>query len=179
MMMKLPVLGAALVTALCGTALASEPCDVHGAPVGHGYGPPVGGYPPAARGPAGRHPGSYRHAPPVAPRVDARHAAAELRGSDLNRDGWVTLDEALARGRREFARRDRDRNHVLTRREIGPSELGHDDRDRDGRVTRREHQSSVRAHFARLDVNRDGWLGRHELGLEQPRPRSAGWWSRR
>jgi len=98
-----------------------------------------------------------------------------LQHSDDNRDGWVTLDEALDRGRFDFRRSDRDRNRVLTRREVDHGELARHDRNRDGRMSLWEHQSAVRAHFARLDRNRDGYLARYELDPRVAPIRRTGW----
>lgn len=101
-----------------------------------------------------------------------------LTRSDLNRDGWVTLDEALSHGRSAFRRSDRDDNHVLSRREMDRSEIARHDRDRDGRVSFREHQWAVREHFSRLDRNGDGYLARYELDERSDRTpvRTASWW---
>ncbi|HWO08361.1 MAG TPA: hypothetical protein VNN80_02745 [Polyangiaceae bacterium] len=158
---KLPVLGFALVTAVSGQALAHEPCESRNQPAGYGHG--YGSYGPG----------------PAAPYEPAGYSArieGGLRQSDLDRNGWVTLDEALAHGRHEFRRSDHDRDRVLGRHEAG---WGGAHRGRHGqrRVTLYEYEDAVRAHFARLDVNRDGILARYELGHDVPRPsRSAGWW---
>lgn len=166
MMSKLPALGFALVTALSGTALAHEPHRNHGGP---------GGYHPAAHGPVP--PGAYGR--PGGPRGGyAQAASVDLRYADLNRDGYVSLQEALESGRQVFHRNDRNNDRVLSRREVSRPHIVQDDRDRDGRLSMREHQRAVRAEFASYDRNRDGYLARHELGTQQaPRgPRSAGWW---
>lgn len=158
MNIKLPMLGFTLVTALSAPALAHEECGGdRSAPARH-ESPRQSGPRDQWRGPA---------APDVA-----------LTSSDVNRDGWVTLDEALAQGRRDFRRSDRDNNWVLSRREMDRSEIDRHDRDRDGRMSFKEHQSAVRAHFARLDRNRDGYLARYELHERQGRSpvRTAGWW---
>jgi hypothetical protein len=161
---KLPVLGFALVASVSSTALAHEDCDKS-----HGHG-------------SGASHGSYRHSPGPAPSpVDYRHgyagrAEVDLRYADLNRDGWVTMQEALDSGRQSFRYNDRDNDRVLTRREMGRVGVRRGDRDVDGRVTMYEYQRSVRARFASLDTNRDGVLARYELGLEPQRSwRSAGW----
>jgi hypothetical protein len=178
MTIKLPVLGFALVTALSGTALAHEPHHSNGAPTGyhpaaHGHGNANGygnGY--------GRGNGGYgRGGPAVSRGGYAQTPAVDLRYADLNRDGLVSLNEALDSGRQVFHRYDRDNNRVLTGREVARPEIAQDDRDRDGRLSMREHQRAVRAQFASIDRNRDGYLARYELGGEGPRGRrSAGWW---
>jgi len=110
-----------------------------------------------------------RHAPAVA-EVDLRYA-------DHDRDGRVTMQEALSSGRQVFRRQDRDNNQVITRREAAGAGFNRDDRNNDGRVSMREYQRSVRAEFARRDTNRDGILARYELGQGRPgASRAAGWW---
>src|SRR4051812_1023927 len=167
------LLSAAIVTAVAGQAAAhdgdgcrdgdrapttySAPAPTVYTPVGypagaHGY-PPAG--PPGARG--------YRGGTEL----------NDLRRSDRNRDGVVTLAEALQEGRSEFRSSDRDRNRVLTHREVSWSEFAQDDRDRNGVVSYGEHQDSIRRAFYRFDTNRDGVLARYELG--QPGARGAGW----
>jgi hypothetical protein len=149
---KLSVLGFSLVTAMASTALAH---DQHGSGRDH-----------HGRGDhRAEHRGDYRAA---AAEVDLRHA-------DLNRDGYVTMNEALDSGRQVFRRQDRNNDWTLTRHEVGRPALRHD-RNNDGRVSMREYQRRVRAQFARMDTNRDGYLGRRELGDGPPRgARSAGW----
>jgi len=164
MITKLPVLGFTLVTALSAPALADDECG------GDNRAP--------ARHESPRQSGSRDHS---GSRDQWRGPAPRdivLTSSDINRDGWVTLDEALDHGRRDFWRSDRDNNRVLSRREMDRSEIERHDRNRDGRMSFREHQSAVRAHFARLDRNRDGYLARYEVDERYGTPavRSAGWW---
>jgi hypothetical protein len=158
MIAKLPILGFTLVTALAGQAVAHEDCD-HApqpstyrapAPVQPSYSTPVG-YP-GHRG--GRH---------AAEQQGYRADISELRQSDLNRDGWITLAEALRHGRRDFRRSDRDQNSVLSRWEVAQVDLAYDDRDRNGRISFDEHQAAIRRSFAHFDSNRDGLLASYEL----------------
>jgi hypothetical protein len=181
---KLPVLGFSLIialsTALSGQALAREPAGYDYG--GNGYGYPSAGYPDHGYDAGyGHGRGGHGQSPRPVARADySAEAAAGLRYSDLNRDGWVTLWEALDHGRFEFRRNDRDRDHILTRYEIGRHDVARDDWNRDGRVTLFEYENAVRAEFARFDTNRDGFLARHELGYGPPRAaRSAGWWGHR
>jgi len=163
------VLGLGFVTALAGTAAAHDgdhcqsperapatyqapaPSPVYATPVGYrdGYRD--------QRAPAAPYAGGYR--------ADGRAAneLTELRHADLNRDGWVTLAEALQYGRRDFRVSDRDQNRMLTRREVSWSDLAQDDRNRDGRVSYGEYQDAIRRSFSRFDSNRDGVLARYEL----------------
>jgi hypothetical protein len=172
MIAKLPILGFTLVTALAGQAVAHEGC-------------PDGAQPPA--------PSSYRAPPPIQPSytpVDyrgdhghrggasgdrARVDANDLRRSDLNRDGRVTLAEALRHGRRDFQRTDRDQNRVLTWREVSQRDIAVEDRDRNGRISYGEYQDAVRRSFAWFDTNRDGVLASYEL-TRPSGPRSPRSW---
>jgi hypothetical protein len=166
MIPKLPLLGVALVTALAGQASAHEGCPDGAAK----HAPHAGAHPaPAYATPVGYRGDGYRA--PATHRDDAR----ELRQSDLNRDGWVTMAEAMRHARRDFRQEDRDRNRVLTWREASQRDLAQDDRDRNGRISRDEREAAIRRSFARFDRNRDGVLARYELS---PRDgsRSAGWW---
>jgi hypothetical protein len=145
---KLSVLGFSLATAIASPALAHDQHD-------------------SGRDRHGRgdHRGDYR----------AASAEVDLRHADLNRDGYVTMHEALDSGRQAFRRQDRNNDWTLTRHEVGRPALRHD-RNSDGRVSMREYQRRVRAQFARMDINRDGYLGRRELGYPGPRDtRPAGW----
>jgi hypothetical protein len=169
MMFKLPVIGFALVTALSGTALAHEPNHNHGGPAG---------YRPAAHGPAGHgEHGRGGHGWNGSGGGYGQTASVDLRYADLNRDGYVSLQEALDSGRQVFHRNDRNNDRLLSRREVSFGNVAQDDQNRDGRLSMREHQRSIRAEFASHDRNRDGYLARYELGMQGPRaPRSAGWW---
>jgi hypothetical protein len=175
MIAKIPsLLSVAIVTAMAGQAAAhdgdgcrdgdrapttySAPAPTVYTPVGYpGYGHddhrPAG--PPGARG--------YRGGGEL----------EDLRRADLNRDGVVTLAEALQEGRYEFRSSDQDRNRVLTRREVSWGEFAQDDRDRNGVVSYGEHQDAIRRAFYRFDTNRDGVLARYELG--QRGARGASW----
>src|SRR5689334_18399308 len=124
MIAKIPsLLSAAIVTAMAGQAAAhdgdgcregdrapttySAPAPTVYTPVGYpGYSP---GSIPDARRPAGTPGGrGYRGGTEL----------TDLRRSDLNRDGVVTLAEALQEARYEFRSSDHDRNRALTRREV-------------------------------------------------------------
>ena len=177
MIAKLPVLGFALVTAVSGSALAHEGCNTpaHASSGNHTHGQP------AYNGPAYNGPG-YRAPANDAPAYGNRNRGytAELRRSDRNRDGRVSIGEALEYGNVDFQRTDRDNNRVLTWREYNQrGEFASEDLNRDGRVTYREHQRGVRSEFARLDRNGDGYLMAYEIdgrGWQQPGwNRSAGW----
>jgi hypothetical protein len=164
MIAKFFLASVALITAMAGSAAAHEG-DRHS---NDNRGPA------AYREPAPAYDPGYRPGPP-----DARSAGyraeerRELRHSDLNRDGVVTLAEALHHGRRGFRSSDRDQNRALTRREVSWGELAHEDRDRNGRISYGEYQDAIRHSFYRFDINRDGVLAGYELRAAGPR--SAGW----
>jgi len=169
------ILGFGLVTAMAGQAAAHDdggnrPPATYRAPA-----------PAPVYAPVGNPDGYRRNHPPAADdrtgyRADGRAAAElnELRRSDLNRDGWVTLAEAMQHGRRDFQRNDRDQNRVLTRREVSWGDLARDDRDRNGGVSYGEHQEAIRRAFYQFDSNRDGLLASYELRQSRG-PRSAAW----
>jgi len=159
------VLGLGLCTALAGTAAAhdGDNCQ-HAERAPAAYQAPAPS--PVYVTPVGDHDGYRGQRAPSAPyRGDGRAAneLSELRHADLNRDGWVTLAEAMQYGRRDFRVNDQDQNRVLTRREVSWSELAQDDRNRDGRVSYGEYQQAIRRSFNRFDTNRDGVLARYEL----------------
>lgn len=162
---KLSVLGFSLLTAIASPALAHDRHDgrdrQHGRDRGEHRGEHRGDH-------RDDHRGGYR----------AASAEVDLRYADLNRDGYVSQQEALDSGRQVFRRQDRNNDWRLTRHEVGHPALRHDDRNNDGRVSMREYQRAVRAQFARLDSNRDGYLARHELGYGPRGMRAAGWWNR-
>lgn len=158
---KLSVLGFSLVTAIASTAFAHDDHDSWRDRQG-GRGDHRGDYRGEHRG---EHRGDYRAAP----------AEIDLRYADRNRDGYVTMQEALDSGRQVFRRQDRNNDWTLTRQEVGRPALRHDDHNNDGRVSMREYQRRLRTQFARLDVNRDGYLGPRELGYGPRGIRPAGW----
>jgi hypothetical protein len=163
---KLAALGFSLITALSGTALAHD---------GYGAGPGATHYAPARHeAPVGYGAPSRSYSAPYAAR--SAFDADDLRRSDLNRDGRVTLPEAMMAGRSEFQQTDRDHNGVLTGRELSFASLRQDDRNHDGRVSYAEYESGVRRVFARSDFNRDGRLGRGEFQSSGPwAAHSPGW----
>lgn len=166
MIPKLPLLGVALMTALAGQASAHDGAGRHS---GHATPPaaPVGYHD------GGNHGDGYRAG---AFQRGERHwdDVRDLRQADFNRDGWVTLTEALRQARREFRHEDRDQNRVLTRREVSQRDLAQGDYDRNGRISFGEREDAIRRSFSRFDRNRDGLLARYELS-PGPGSRSAAW----
>ncbi|HVZ33981.1 MAG TPA: hypothetical protein VG963_16255 [Polyangiaceae bacterium] len=148
-MTKLTIAAFSLVTALSGTALAHD-----------------GNY----RADQVR---SVRHEQPV--RVYAAPVTAaspfnvnDLRMSDANHDGNVTLREAMRAGRADFARSDVNRDGVLSPRELSRAGFVQADQNRDGVVSLAEYQSDVRRSFQMRDANRDGMVDYRELSLRGP-----------
>jgi len=174
MIAKIPsLLSAVVVTAMAGQAAAhdGDGCrDGDRAPTTYSAPAPTV-YTPVGY-PAGAH-GYPSAGPPGGREYRGGAELQDLRRSDLNRDGVVTLAEALQEGRYEFRNSDHDRNRVLTRREVSWNEFAQEDHDRNGVVSYGEHQDSIRRAFSRFDTNRDGVLARYELG--QPGARGAGW----
>ena len=169
MIAKLPILGFTLVTALAGQAVAHD----------HPHQPTTHRGPPPVQ-PSYANPSGYPDRGYPDHRADGRNGAgyradaSELRQSDLNRDGWVTLEEAMRHGRRDFRRTDRDQNRVLSRWEVSNRDLAYEDRDGNGRISYAEYQGAIRRTFARFDANRDGRLANYELNGPSGR-RPAGW----
>jgi EF hand domain-containing protein len=125
---------------------------------------------------------TYAPAPPRVqphyPRSTVGSHALVLSRADYNQDGGVTLGEAQAYGRAEFARADLDRNGVLTRRELrSPAgELAQAARRRDGVVTFAEYDANLQRQFYNLDHDRDAFLTSYELGTTAPpRPATVSW----
>jgi EF hand domain-containing protein len=127
-----------------------------------------------------------RYAPAPAPRYQApspRRVEASpvaMRRADYNRDGGVTLQEARSYSRDQFIRADRDRNGVLTRRELSNagSEFSRVSGNRGGVLTLAEYDASITNQFYSLDRNRDAFLSRHELGTASPNTVTYSWnWS--
>jgi hypothetical protein len=144
-MTKLTIAAFSLVSALSGTALAHD-----------------GNY----RADQMR---GIRHEQPVryyaAPTPASPFNVSDLRTSDANHDGSVTLREAMRAGREDFARSDVNRDGVLSPRELSRAGFAQDDRNRDGVVSLAEYQSDVRRSFQMRDANRDGVLEYRELSL--------------
>ena len=108
---------------------------------------------------------------------DAGYAVV-LSRADYDYDGGISLAEAHAYGRAQFASDDLDRNGVLTRHELRRTndELAQGARDHDGVLTFAEYDANVQRQFYRLDDNRDGYLSGYELGTQAPpRTASVGW----
>ena len=88
-----------------------------------------------------------------------------FRRADLNNDGKVTLDEALAHGTQMFQLHDKNKDGVITRDEVPAwnNHFAQADTNNDGKVTFAEHEAMLRARFTLMDKNKDGVLSGDEL----------------
>jgi Ca2+-binding EF-hand superfamily protein len=97
-----------------------------------------------------------------------------LRGADANKDGVVTLDEALAHAGKRFALMDKNKDGAVDkadfeamRKETADYRVKHFihqyGADKDGKVSREQFNKLAKERFARADVNGDGTLSRDEL----------------
>lgn len=85
--------------------------------------------------------------------------------ADTNGDGKVTLDEALAAAKARFDKRDKNKDGVLTKDELGERGqrlFAKADTNNDGKITAAERDAAVRAMFAAKDANKDGVLTKDE-----------------
>ncbi len=106
-----------------------------------------------------------------------------LQGADANKDGVITLDEALAAAEKRFAVLDRNKDGAidkadfdLLRKEMVDYRvkrfIHHYGADKDGKVTREQFMAKAAERFAQLDFNTDGTIGRDE------RPGGGRWFGR-
>ena len=172
MFTHLAVLGVGVITALSATNAAAHggwgPVQEGSYPRYPSYGAPAPTYAPAP-------PRVYTPYPSYTPRAAGSYAVV-LSRADYNYDGGITLGEAHAYGRAEFARADMDQNGVLTRRELRvlDYEVARGARQ-GGVVTFAEYDANVQRQFYHLDRNRDGFLNSYELGTTGPRPATVSW----
>jgi hypothetical protein len=123
---------------------------------------------------------AYSPAPPYAQEPAYSRVVYQqvLSRADYDYDGGITLAEAHAFGRADFARQDVDRNGVLTRRELrGPGHELARGAGRGGVVTFAEFDANVRQRFYELDLNRDAYLSNYELGRPAPQRNGGVTWS--
>jgi hypothetical protein len=86
--------------------------------------------------------------------------------ADANKDGKVTIDEALTAGKARFAAKDANKDGVLTKDELGGRGewlFERADANKDGKLTAAESEAFVRAGFTRFDANKDGVLTADEM----------------
>lgn len=129
--------------------------------------------------------------PAVAALFAASIAGAEPQGgprgpmnADSNKDGVVTLDEAVAAAKARFAAADANKDGKLTAEEMksarphgrhggkgGPGMgkmFDHFDTNKDGKLTRDELRAKSDEHFTKLDANKDGVVTREEAAKAHP-----------
>lgn len=95
-----------------------------------------------------------------------------LLGADANKDGVITLDEALAEGGRRFDLADRNKDGVIDKSDydaIGKEitdyrvrRFIHAHGGKDGRVTRDQFFAAAKERFAERDLNNDGRIDRQD-----------------
>ncbi len=105
-----------------------------------------------------------------------------LQDADVNKDGAITLDEALAAADRRFVHADRNKDGSVDKADFDALRkemvdysvkrfIHHYGADKDGKVTREQFAQKSQERFARMDLNSDGTISRDE------RP-GRGWFGR-
>jgi Ca2+-binding EF-hand superfamily protein len=98
-----------------------------------------------------------------------------LRGADANKDGVITLDEALAHAGKEFDRFDRNKDAAVDKADFDALRKEMTDYrvkrfvhafggDKDSKVTKDQFYAKAKERFARMDANADGRLDREDFG---------------
>jgi Ca2+-binding EF-hand superfamily protein len=96
-----------------------------------------------------------------------------LRDADANKDGAITLDEAMAAAEKRFAGLDRNKDGVIDTadRDALRAEtvdyrvkrfIHYFGADADGKVTKEQFAAKAKERFARMDLNNDGTISRDE-----------------
>jgi Ca2+-binding EF-hand superfamily protein len=96
-----------------------------------------------------------------------------LRNADANKDGVVTLDEAMAAADKRFAGLDRNKDGVIDTADRDALRTETTDyqvkrfihrfgADADGKVTKEQFAAKAKERFARMDLNNDGTISRDE-----------------
>jgi Ca2+-binding EF-hand superfamily protein len=97
-----------------------------------------------------------------------------LRGADANKDGVITLEEALAHAGKSFAQFDKNKDNAVDKADFEAMSKEMADyqvkrfihrygADKDGKVSREQFTKQAKERFARADANGDGTLTRDEL----------------
>lgn len=97
-----------------------------------------------------------------------------LRGADANKDGAITLDEALAAATKEFDRFDRNKDGTIDtadfeamRKEMADYRvkrfIHNFGADKDGKVSKDQFFAKANERFAQMDRNNDGTISRDEM----------------
>ncbi len=93
-------------------------------------------------------------------------AGGMMQKADANKDGKVTLAEAVAAGQARFDHKDANKDGAITKDEAkgrGERLFERADANKDDKVTRAESEALVREGFTRFDKNKDGVLSQDEL----------------
>jgi EF-hand domain pair len=110
-----------------------------------------------------------------------RHLTHWFDKLDARKDGFVTIEEALAKSDQKFDKIDTNKDGSLDKAELtaffttkSPDLvdriLAKLDNDKDGKITKAEFEKPARKRFALLDLNDDGKVTRDELALAGPLP---------
>jgi len=94
------------------------------------------------------------------------HRGGMMMRADANKDGKVTLAEALAAGKERFDQADANKDGAISKDEVkgrGMRLFERADANKDGKVTRAEGETLVREGFTRFDKNKDGVVTKDEL----------------
>ncbi len=107
------------------------------------------------------------------------HGEGWIKRADVDKDGVISLDEALAMRGGRFERFDTDKSGEVSAKEIetAVNERVEDitrrivhrfDQNRDGKVTRDEYDRFAKERFSWMDLNDDGKIEKDELpGFKQ------------
>lgn len=98
-----------------------------------------------------------------------------LRGANANKDGVITLDEALAKGLERFMQLDRNKDGTVEQADFDAMRKEMVDyrikrfihrygADKDGKVSREQFLKEAAERFALADFDNDGRIGRGEMG---------------
>lgn len=99
---------------------------------------------------------------------------AWLRDADANKDGVITLDEAVAAAEKQFATMDRSKDGVIEAADFAAMRkemvdyrvkrfMHHFGADKDNRVTREQFAAKAADRFGRMDYDNNGVIDRSEM----------------
>jgi hypothetical protein len=83
---------------------------------------------------------------------------------DQNKDGKLTLDEAIAGAKARFAKADANNDGAISKDESKGPRMLKKDTNSDGKITLAEMEAGVRTWFQNSDKNKDSVLSGDELG---------------
>jgi Ca2+-binding EF-hand superfamily protein len=97
-----------------------------------------------------------------------------LTDADSNKDGVITLDEALAAAEKRFVGFDRNKDGVVDKADLDSMRkemvdyrvkrfIHHFGADKEGKVSREQFTKKAAERFAQLDVDNNGTIDRNEL----------------